>query len=171
MPADLLCLPSRDGSGAVHVVIESPQGSRVKLKYSPELRTFVLSRPLVLGLAYPFDWGFVPGTRAADGDPLDAMVILDAATYPGVVICCRPLAVLEVEQNAKDGGGRQRNDRIVAEPVSGHRSAGVLSPRVRGELEAFFVSITLFEGKDVRLLGWGDAAAAEALIDRTSRSP
>ena len=167
MAPDLLSLPARDSSGALHVVIESPRGSRVKLKYSPQLGTFVLSRPLVLGVTYPFDWGFVPGTRAADGDPVDAMVILDAATHPGVVVCCRPLAVLEIEQNAKDGGGRQRNDRIIVEPVSAKRAA-VLSTRLREELEAFFVSATLFEGKDIRVLGWAGAAAAEALVDRAS---
>ncbi len=78
-------------------------------------------------------------------------------------------AVLEIEQNVKNGHGRQRNDRIVAEPVSAHRGPGTLSSRVRGELEAFFVAVTLFEEKDVRVLRWGDAAAAEALIDRASR--
>jgi len=168
MPPNLLTLPARDGSGAIHVVVETPRGSRVKLKYSSELGTLVLSRPLTLGLTYPFDWGFVPSTKAPDGDPVDAMVLLDASTYPGVVVCCRPLALLEVEQNARKGGGRERNDRIVAAPVSAPRAPDALSARVREELAAFFVSVTLFEGKDVRILGWDDAAAAEALIDRAS---
>ena len=163
MAADLLRLPVRDESGAIHVVVETPAGSRVKLKYSPRLGTFVLSRPLVLGVAYPFDWGFVPGTRAADGDPLDAMILSDAATYPGVVVCCRPLGVLEVEQNAKTGG-RERNDRVIAEPVAARRPTPALTDRVRQELEAFFVAATAFEGKELRLLGWGDVPAAEALI-------
>lgn len=163
MPADLLRLPVRDASDALHVVVETPGGSRVKLKYSPKLGTFVLSRPLALGVSYPFDWGFVPSTRGADGDPVDAMILSDTATYPGVVVCCRPLGVLEVEQNAK-GGGRERNDRIVVEPVSVHRPTTPLTDRVRKELEAFFVATTWFEGKDLRLLGWGEAAAAEALI-------
>jgi inorganic pyrophosphatase len=165
MAPDLLALPPRDDSGALHVVVESPRGTRTKLKYSPTLRTFVLSRPLVLGVAYPYDWGFVPGTRAPDGDPVDAMIVADVGTFPGVVVCCRPLAVLRIEQNAKHGGGRVRNDRIVAEPTGVRRASGGLAEAVREELEAFFVSTTLFEGKDVRLLGWGDPAAAEALVD------
>jgi inorganic pyrophosphatase len=165
MAPDLLALPPRDDSGALHVVVESPRGTRTKLKYSPTLRTFVLSRPLVLGVAYPYDWGFVPGTRAPDGDPVDAMIVADVGTFPGVVVCCRPLAVLRIEQNAKNGGGRVRNDRIVAEPTGVRRASGGLAEAVREELEAFFVSTTLFEGKDVRLLGWGDPAAAEALVD------
>ena len=134
MSSDLLSLPPRDARGALHVVVESPRGSRVKLKYSAELGTFVLSRPLALGIAYPYDWGFVPGTRASDGDPVDAIVLADAPTFPGVVMCCRPLALLEVEQNAKQGGGRERNDRIIAEPVAARRPTPVLSGRVREEL-------------------------------------
>ncbi len=163
-------LPSRDASGAFRVVVESPRGSRVKLKYDPELAAFTLSRPLVLGVAYPFDWGFVPGTRAPDGDPLDAMVLLDAPTFPGVVIPCRALALLCIEQNAKQGGGRQRNDRVIAAPVKAPRLADEVPPRVRQELEAFFVSATLFEQKDVRIVGWSSAAEAEALVDRLQRA-
>ena len=162
---DLLSLPARDESGAVHVVIECPRGSQVKLKYSRSLETFCLSRPLGLGVTYPYDWGFVPSTEAADGDPLDAMVLLDAATFPGVVVACRPLAALELEQNAK-GGGRQRNDRIVVAPVVARRPPPALTDRVRDELAAFFHAATALEGKDVRVLGWRDAEAAEALIDR-----
>ena len=167
MSADLLSLPPRDESGALRVVVECPRGSRVKLKYSPGLGTFVLSRPLAAGVAYPYDWGFVLGTQAADGDPVDAMVLLDAATFPGVVVCCRPLAVLELEQNARQGG-RQRNDRIIAAPAAARRPPIALTERVRDELVAFFHAATLFEGKDVRVLGWNDADAAEALVDRAS---
>jgi inorganic pyrophosphatase len=163
-------IPPRDDAGAFRVVVESPRGSRVKLKYEPRLGVFEISRPLALGVVYPFDWGFIPGTCAPDGDPLDAMVVLDAPTYPGVVIACRALAMLEIEQNARQGSGRQRNDRIIAEPVAARRSVGQLSERVRKELEAFFVSATLFEGKDVRIVGWASAAEAEAFVDR-SRSP
>ena len=118
MSADLLSLPPRDEAGALLVVVECPRGSQVKLKYSPGLGTFVLSRPLAAGVAYPYDWGFVPGTQAADGDPVDAMVLLDAATFPGVVVCCRPLAVLELEQNAGSGttASSPRRRRRAARP-------------------------------------------------------
>jgi len=163
MPGDLLHLPARAAGGALHVVVETPAGSHLKLKYSSELGTFVLSRPLALGIAYPFDWGFVPSTRAADGDPVDALVLSDAGTFPGVVVCCRPLAVLRVEQNAKTGG-RERNDRIIAEPVAARRPTPPLADRVRKELEAFFEAATFGENKALRIVGWGDAADAEALV-------
>jgi inorganic pyrophosphatase len=163
MPGDLLSLPARGEDGVLNVVVETPAGSRAKLKYSPTLGTFVLSRPLALGVAYPFDWGFVPGTRAPDGDPVDVLVLSDVATFPGVVVCCRPVAVLQVEQNAKRGG-RERNDRIVVEPAPTRRPAMPLVDRVRQELEAFFVAATVGEGKALEILGWADAAAADALV-------
>jgi len=163
-------LTARDDGGAFRVVVESPAGSRVKLKYEPDLGAFTLSRPLVVGLAYPLDWGFVPGTRGPDGDPIDAIVVCDFSTYPGVVIPCRALALVRLEQNVKTSRGRQRNDRIVAEPVAAHRSTGALSERMRKELEAFLVAATLFEGKDVEILGWGSADEAEASVDQARRT-
>ena len=163
MPGDLIRLPARGEDGALHVVVETPAGSRAKLKYSPSLGTFVLSRPLALGVSYPFDWGFVPGTRAPDGDPVDALVLSDAGTFPGVVLCCQPVALLQVEQNSKRGG-RERNDRIIAEPVPTRRPAMPLADRVKKELEAFFVAATFGERKALEILGWADAEAADRLV-------
>ena len=167
--SDLSALSARDEDGALRVVVESPAGSRVKLKYDPTLGAFTISRPLVLGVVYPFDWGFVPGTRGPDGDPIDVILVSDFSTYPGVVIPAHALAVIRVEQNAKSGGGRQRNDRIVAEPAPARRRSGPLSERVRKELEHFFTATTVFEGKDLALLGWGSADEAEALVDEARR--
>jgi inorganic pyrophosphatase len=160
---DLHKLKTFAGDDLFHVVVESPRGSAVKLKYSPELGAMSISRPLVLGLTYPCDWGFVPSTEGPDRDPIDAAIWWDASTYPGVVIPCRALAVVRVEQNRADSPGRIRNDRVVAVPVATRREVA-LSARVRQELEHFFIAATVLEDKDARILGWDDGDAAVELI-------
>ena len=172
---DFLSLPSHAKDGSVHVVVESPRGSQVKLKYEPALGAFTLSRPLVLGLRYPYDWGFVPGTRADDGDPLDAMVLFDLPTYPGLVIPCRPIGVLELTQKRKQGGGRERNDRIIAVPARARRGEALhtvdaLRKEEKEELEAFFLHAVLFEDKKVRVLGWKGPKHAAQLIRRAGEA-
>ena len=74
----------------------------------PKLETFFLSKSLLTGLTYPHDWGFVPSTKADDGDPIDIMVIHDAATFPGMVLTCRIIGILQIEQKSKGNGWAER---------------------------------------------------------------
>lgn len=170
VPRSLLDVPSWDGDGALRMVVESPAGSRVKLTYDPDLGAFVLGRPLPLGIVYPFDWGFVPGTRAADGDPVDALLLLDAPTFPGVIVSVRALAVLEVEQDDRRGG-RERNDRLIVAAAEARRPRSRIARAEREELEHFFTAVTTFQDKNLAILGWGSAAAAERLVERSQVRP
>lgn len=176
MTGSLLRLPPfarQDGVAVLHVVVESPSGATAKIKLEPSVGAFLLSRPLPLGLAYPFHWGFVPGTRAEDGDPVDALVLPDATAYPGLVIPARPLAVVRLEQRRKQGDGRERNDRLVCvgekSPRLPYGALADLPKRLREEIERFFVDAVYFEDKDVRLLGWGGADEGLALVRRSAR--
>jgi inorganic pyrophosphatase len=174
MIADLEALPTWSADGGIHVVVESPRGSNVKIKYEPALRAFKFSRPLVSGLVYPHDWGFIPGTMGPDGDPLDAMVFSDLSTYPGVIIECRTLGVLRLEQNLKHSKGRERNDRLIVIPVKMPRFESFRTPkdlplRWRQEIEEFFVSTTHFEKKDPKFLGWTGPREGERLIKQCGR--
>ena len=162
-------LPALAELGVIRVVIESPAGSTNKIKLDPELDAFTLSRPLPLGMSYPHDWGFVPGTRAPDGDPVDALVLGEGTTFPGLVVAARPIGVLRLEQNAQRGGpARERNDRLLAVAKSSRRretkSALDLPDPVREELERFFVDAVFFEGKAPTLLGWAGPEEAWALL-------
>ena len=94
MPNQLNSLSPYNSEGDLRVVVETPRGANMKLKYEPELGAFVVSRALTLGLTYPYDWGFIPGTQAEDGDPLDALVLHDSSTYPGVLLSCRVLGMV-----------------------------------------------------------------------------
>jgi inorganic pyrophosphatase len=171
MPLDRL--PPFVRGAAFRVVVESPRGATAKLKFDPDVDAMTLSRPLTYGLRYPFDWGFVPGTRAADGDPLDAMLAWDTETFPGVVVPCRALGIVKVDQKSLRTGRRERNDRVVAMPLEAPRfdhlrEARDLPGRVRREIETFFLAVTALEGKDVRILGWGGPEAALRLIRRSA---
>jgi inorganic pyrophosphatase len=171
---DLVSLPVRNSKGVL-VVVETPAGSRVKLKLDPELGHVTVSRPLPLGLHYPFDWGFIPSTRAEDGDPLDAMLYGTGPGAPGTVVPARLLGVLKVEQNRKQGSGRQRNDRLFLAPLEaahGDAPKDVLAfaPRLRSELEDFFVWSTRWEKKDLRFLGWGSIDEAETILSAAEQA-
>jgi inorganic pyrophosphatase len=161
-------LPALGPNGELQVVVESPRGAAIKLKYEPRLAVFSVARALPLGLTYPFDWGFVPGTLGEDGDPLDALVVHDAGTYPGVVLPCKVLGVVELSQRG-DSGRRERNDRIIAMPVWHDRlgefeRATDLPSRLRGEIEQFFLDTTFFTGKKPKLVGWASPKKARNLL-------
>jgi inorganic pyrophosphatase len=172
--SQLVDLAPLGANGELHVVVECPRGATVKLKYEPRLRTMAVSRSLPLGLSYPFDWGFVPGTTAPDGDPLDALALHDASTYPGVVLRCRPIGVVQLEQEA-NRGGRERNDRIIAIP-SWHDRMGELAratelpERLRLEIEQFFLSTTFFTAKNPVILGWKNSRAAKLLVQASVKN-
>lgn len=155
--------------GTVNVVVETPRGAAIKLKHDPETGVMTLSRPLPSGVTYPYDWGFVPSTKAPDGDPIDVMILWDCAAYPGMVIPCRLIGMLRVEQTDPTSGRRQRNDRLFALPIKAPRFEHVqtifdLPERVRLELEQFFLNVVAFEGKELKLLGFGGPADADAAL-------
>jgi inorganic pyrophosphatase len=162
-------LPPFTEDGDVHVVVETPRGSRAKFAYDTQLETFILTKSLLTGLTYPYDWGFVPSTKADDGDPLDIMVIHDATTFPGIVLTCRIIGVLQIEQKSK--GKVERNDRLFAVPRRSHSEQGLrdvrnLSKAIRLELEKFFIATDELEDKKLEIIGWkGPKIAMKAIKD------
>jgi len=163
--ANLIDLNSRDDAGNVRVVVESPKGSNAKLKYNPALGVFELQR-FIGESGYPHDWGFVPGTLAADGDPLDALVIHEGQTWPGVVIPSVGIALLKVTETKAGEPESRRNDRLIVVPAFALAQTGraELASGVRAHLEQFFVATGELAKKRVRVEGWGhEGEAAEAL--------
>jgi inorganic pyrophosphatase len=138
----------------INVIIETPRGKRTKLKFDEELRCFKLGNVLPAGSAFPYDFGFVPGTKAQDGDPLDVLLIMDESTYPGCLVEARPIGVIEGETT--EDGKRNRNDRIVAVAQESHdhkslRTIKDLSSNLLGEVESFFESYHRTQGKTFKV--------------------
>ena len=78
--ANMHKLPTWTDMDQLVCVVESPRGSKAKFKFDPKLKVFTLNRSLILGVTYPYDWGFIPSTMAEDGDPLDVMMFHDTPT-------------------------------------------------------------------------------------------
>src|SRR6202051_3223740 len=150
--------PSRlvptDGD-SIRVVIETPKGSRNKFAFDPEQKVFQLMKVLPAGMAFPYDFGFIPSTRAEDGDPTDVLVLMDEPAFPGCLLKCRAIGIIEGEQGKKKK--TERNDRVVAVEQANHSYAHVkhvddLGKKFVKELEEFFVNYHELTGKEYQIL-------------------
>ena len=149
------------------VVIETPKGSPNKLTFEPRYGTFVLKGVLPAGAVFPFDFGFVPSTRAEDGDPLDVLVLMDAPVFPGCIVPSRLIGVIEAEQT--EDGETERNDRLlaVAADSAAHRSIKTLSDLSQdlvAQIEHFFVSYNQAKGKRFEVKGQAGQRRALTLV-------
>jgi inorganic pyrophosphatase len=156
--ADPTQLPSRDQDDdeIIQVVIETPKGSRNKFAFDEEQRVFELKKVLPAGMTFPHDFGFIPRTIAEDGDPVDVLVLMDEPAYPGVLVKCRVIGIIEGEQGSKKKW--QRNDRVVAIEKANHSYADInviddLGKKFLRELEAFFVNYHDLSGKKFWVIG------------------
>jgi inorganic pyrophosphatase len=148
----------------VEVIVEIPRGSRNKYEADHETGAIWLDRMLFTATQYPADYGFFPGTLGEDGDPLDAMVILDESTFPGCHIMARPVAVFFMEDEAG------RDAKVLCVPATDPRWAGMcdredLPAHLLDEIGHFFdVYKALEPKKQTTTLGWHSAAIAEAVV-------
>lgn len=167
-------LPAWAGDGVLNAVVEACQGSRNKLKHDAESGVLRLHKVLPLGTSFPFDFGFVPSTRAADGDPIDVLVLMDEAVPAGVVVACRLVGVIEAEQTDREGTSR-RNDRLLAVAEASHRfgrckTIADIGDGVLEEVERFFVFYNEQQGQRFRPLGRFGLARAKRLVDDAAQA-
>jgi inorganic pyrophosphatase len=155
--ADPSRLPPLDPGlqNTIQVIIETPKGSRNKYAFDPEQKVFELTKVLPAGMAFPYDFGFIPSTRAEDGDPVDVLVLMDEPAFPGCLLKCRVVGIIEGQQGKKKHG--TRNDRIIAIEKENHSYAHIRHVRDLGkkfvlELEEFFVNYHRHLGKKYRVL-------------------
>lgn len=159
--------PFDDDAGQWRVVVETPKGSHNKYNFEPELGLFVLGGVLPEGMSFPYDFGFLPGTKGGDGDPLDVLLLMDQPAFTGCVVPSRLIGVIEAEQTERDGK-TQRNDRFVAVPVKSRVLSDatdltkINNHRVR-EISEFFVSYNRVKGKKFKVLNVGGPKRAEKI--------
>ena len=137
----------------IEVIVEIPSGSRNKYEYDHVRHRFVLDRILYGSVHYPCDYGFVDGTLADDGDPLDVLVVISEPTFPGCVVRARPVGVLDMRDD------KGHDYKILAVAADDPRwdetlAMGDLSPHRLREIENFFQIYKELEGRPVEVFGW-----------------
>ena len=147
----------------VEVVIEIPRGSRNKYEWDERASVFRLDRVLSSAVFYNFDYGFVPGTRAEDGDHTDALLLIDEPTFPGCHVWARPIGGLEMRD--EHGPDFKVLCVAVADPHQAHvKRLRQVRPHRLVEIEHFFNTYKLLEDKTVEVVGWRDLDEARALL-------
>ncbi len=154
----------------LNAVIETPMGSRNKFKYDEDLGYYTLSSVLPQGMVFPYAFGFIPQTRADDGDPEDVLVITDEPVFPGCVVPSRLLGVIEAEQT--EDGKSERNDRLIAIAASSRDLSDVsslrdLNDKMLSEIEQFFVNYNKERGKRFKVLGRKGPQQAMKLLKKS----
>jgi inorganic pyrophosphatase len=143
----------------VEVVVEIPRGSRNKYEFDETAGVYRLDRVLASAVHYNFDYGFVEGTRAGDGDHTDALLLIDEPTFTGCHVWARPIGGLEM----RDEKGFDFKVLCVAvgDPHQAHvERLDQVRPHRRIEIEHFFLTYKLLEDKAVEMVGWRDVDRA-----------
>ena len=152
----------------VEVQVEIPRGSRNKYEWDPGEKILRLDRVLHSSVHYPVDYGFIRHTMAEDGDPLDALVLVEEGSVPGCVQRVRPVGLLDmIDEHGQDY-------KILAIPLDDPRRntlvklSEVPSHMLR-EIETFFNTYKVLEEKPVEVRGWHDEVEAWRVIRECQR--
>jgi len=137
----------------VEVTVEIPSGSRNKYEYDHVRHRFVLDRVLYSSVHYPADYGFLEGSMAEDGDPLDVLVLIAEPTFPGCVVRARPIGVLDMTDD------KGHDYKILAVAHDDPRwelvnSLDDLAPHLLREMENFFETYKTLEKRESDVSGW-----------------
>jgi inorganic pyrophosphatase len=145
------------------IYVEIPGGSRNKYEFDSELGGIVLDRRLFTSMSYPADYGYVEDTLGEDGDPLDALVIVADATFPGCRIRARPVGVFHMTDE------KGEDEKVICVPSRDPHFARIrdvhdIQPEFRDEIEHFFQVYKDLEEKKTETRGFGNRADAERIV-------
>ena len=158
--------PGQECPEVVRAIIEIPKNSVNKYEYDGELEMFRLDRALYSPMHYPGDYGFIPGTLADDGDPLDILVMVDEASFTGCIMEARPVGVLRMID------GDEHDQKILGMPTRNPRFDSIhtidqVFPHVRREIEYFFSIYKELQGSHPKMDGWGGPPEARKVINES----
>jgi len=159
----------RPKKSCCNVIIETPKGRRNKFDYDEDRHLFMLGGLLPEGMAFPFDFGFIPSTRGDDGDPLDVMVLMDEPAHVGCLIEVRIIGVIEAVQIEK--AKRTVNNRLLGVAVHSYSHEKVnnvdeLNPSLLDQVQEFFVNYNKSRGKTFKVKGRHGPKRAAELIEQ-----
>jgi inorganic pyrophosphatase len=161
-------LNAKIGAGApevFNVVVEIPRGSTNKYEIDQQTGLVRLDRVLYSPLFYPFDYGYIPQTFYLDQDPLDVLVLVSHPTFPGCIVECAAIGVLEM----RDEKGPDEKVLCVAkaDPRFGYRTNLThINDHTTKEIIHFFEIYKELEEKSVEVVGWHGPELAKELIHR-----
>jgi inorganic pyrophosphatase len=172
---DLTLYPNKlnPKSAVCSAIIETPKGRRNKFDYDPKSNLFKLGGLLPEGMAFPFDFGFIPATLSGDGDPLDVMVLMDEPAHVGCLVDVRIIGVIEAKQT--QNGKTESNDRLLAVAIHSYSHENVSSIKelhssLLNQIEQFFVSYNALRGKKFKLTDHHGPKRAVAVIKEGIKS-
>ncbi len=137
----------------INAVVEIPKGGHNKYEYDEKLDEIRLDRVLHSSVFYPVDYGFLPETRADDGDHLDVLVIISESVFPGCVVKIKVIGALDME----DENGRDYKIIAVAQKDPRNEHIGTiedLTEHFKKEVQNFFEIYKKLENKWVKIKGW-----------------
>ena len=157
----------KSGLRTVWAVVEIPRGSRNKYEIDTHTGRARLDRVLYSSVHYPTDYGFIPGTCAPDGDPLDVLIIVYEPTFTGCWVQIVPIGVLTMRDE------KGVDEKVLGVPVADPRFDGIydlpdLQRHWLVEIDNFFDTYKLLEDKEVLVEGWGGADEAWRLLHKYS---
>jgi len=165
--------PFTEKKKVINVIIETPRGSSAKYAFDPETELFKLNKILPAGMVFPFEFGFIPHTMAEDGDPMDVLVLMEKSAYPGCLVECLVLGVIEAEQEKE--WKMIRNDRIVARAVDSRLYSSLdsikdIDKKIIDDIILFFVTYHKRNGDQFTVLKSAGRSEAIKLIQKNSNN-
>ena len=145
------------------MIVEIPKNSGNKYEYDGELGLFRLDRVLYSPMHYPGDYGFIPGTLAGDGDPLDVLCLVQDPSFTGCLIEVRPVGILNMRDK------QESDEKVLAVPTKDPRYEEIhtidqVFHHVRREIEHFFTIYKELQGAKAVMNGWGGPKDARRAI-------